>query len=494
MRRPFFGLFVISVALGGVAFGQALPGKADLPRVIPHPQIEDYGRGTIRVAKANTEVSILSDDTELLESKAFKAGMALLSKRLDRLSGVKLGTVAGSEEAQLLISKSPEQDMTAILRDCGAKCNLPHKRLMQAYVLECTASKDGIATIAIQACSGQGIYYAFVSLCQLFDRGARGEIVAPIVKIADWPEIGLRLAKTSASTNPLPYLQRYADWMPLYKINVMGLQFHGSNSKQPGVFLENVTAICSAAEEGGVLETIVYFCPFRGKPYDFNSPADREKYVELLQWMLAQGADGVEVDYNDWPGEGVPIEEVINLACEAVAEKNPEAYILYCPPNRGASQYRGPASAEMQRILSKVPAKVWPLWTGMATLIEKPLKVEQVEQWTRQAGRRPFLWVNRVSPRVDRAFAQTVQEVPGALVFRGNLLPDELDRLFEGVHFNAGFSSGCNDLPEDFSVEALAYMATAADYVWNPTAWEAAESARRAQRFVSIMLAAGPAK
>lgn len=494
MKFTFLGLFVTSFALGDVALGQVLSDQDDLPRVIPRPQIANYGGGMIRVAEADAVFSISSAAAGLLESKAVAAGTALLSKRLDRLGGVKLGTVAGSDGAQCRIDRSSQQEMAALLRRCGATCDLSHKRLVQAYVLECTADNDGVATIAIHGYSSQGIFYALVSLCQLLDRGAGGDIVAPTVRIADWPAIGLRLAKTSASANALPYLQRYAYWMPLYKINVMGLQFHGSDSKRPGVFTENVKAICRTAAEEGILETVVYFCPFRGKGYDFNSPVDRGEYAEFLQWILAQGADGVEVDYNDWPGENVPIEDVISLACEAVAEKNPEAYVLYCPPNRGASQYRGPASAEMQRVLSKVPAKVWPLWTGMATLIEKPLKVEQVEQWTRQAGRRPFLWVNRVSPRVDRAFTQTVEEVPGALVFRGDFLPRELGRLFEGVHFNAGFSSGYNALPEDFSVEALAYMATAADYVWNPTAWEAAESARRAQRFVSIMLPAAPTK
>ena len=494
MRGSFFGIFVLSFVLGGPAFGQALSDRDDLPRVIPRPQIENYGRGMIRVAAADAVFTLSSPDPGLLESKAVEAGTALLAKRLHRLGSVKLGAVAGPKETQCRIVRSSEQEMTALLRRCGAKCSFSDKRLMQAYVLECIAGNDGVATIGIQACSNQGIFYALLSLCQLLDCGGRGEIVVPAVKIADWPEIGLRLAKTSASANPLPHLRRYADWMTLYKINVMGLQFHGRSSKQPGVFTENVKAICSTSADEGILETIVYFCPFRGKGYDFSSPADRKKYAELLQWMLEQGADGVEVDYNDWPGEGVPIEDVINLACEAVAEKKPEAYLLYCPPNRGASQYRGPASAEMQRVLSKVPPKVWPLWTGTTTLITKPLKVEQVEQWTRDAGRRPFLWVNRVSARVDRAFAQTVEGAPGALVFRGDLLPRELGRLFEGMHFNAGFSSGYNDLPEDFSVEALTYMATAADYVWNPQAWEAAESVRRAQRFVSIMLALGPEK
>ena len=305
-------------------------------------------------------------------------------------------------------------------------------------------------------------------------------------EIADWPEIGLRLSKTSASTSPLPDLYEQAAWMPLYKLNVMGLQFHGTNSNEAETFRDNVKAVCARARQSGILETIVYFCPFRGKGYDFNTAADQQRYAEFLQWMLDQGANGIEVDYNDWPGRATPIEDVINLACRAVAEKNPQAYILYCPPSRGTSMYRGPASAEMTRILSQVPTNVWPLWTGMATnnaLIEKPLNPADVEAWTRAAGRRPFLWVNRVGPRdrYNRPFTRPVSEVPGAFVFRGDFLPKELNRLFEGVHFNAIPISRSDS-------EMLAYLATAADYVWNPQAWEAVDSCRRAKRFVEIML------
>ncbi|MEA3365228.1 MAG: hypothetical protein U9Q79_06260, partial [Candidatus Hydrogenedentes bacterium] len=72
-------------------------------------------------------------------------------------------------------------------------------------------------------------------------------------------------------------------------------------------------------------------------------------------------------------------------------------------------------------------------------------------------------------------------------VFQGELLPKDLDRLFEGIHFNAGFSRDYNELPQNFSAASLAYFSTAADYVWNPDDWEAAESARRANRFVEIM-------
>jgi hypothetical protein len=208
----------------------------------------------------------------------------------------------------------------------------------------------------------------------------------------------------------------------------------------------------------------------------------------LLQGFLAQGTHGVEVDYNDWPGSAeTPIEDVVNLACESVWKQAPRAYIFYCAPNKGTSQYRGPASAEMTRILSKVPARVWPLWTGYATLITEPLNVETVEAWTRAAGRRPLLWVNRVSRGVQHEFGRAVREVPGAHAFRGDLLPKDLNRLFEGIHFNAGMADGYSKLPDEFARESLAYFATAADFAWNPRDWDAVESCRRARRFVSIM-------
>ena len=420
------------------------------------------------------------------ESPASARGLRLLSKRLTLLGAGDATIAAGRGNAQVVITRTPAKALGRMLRSQGAGESVTGKRLEQAYTLVCRPAAPNRGIIQITACSDLGIYYGLVSLCQLLDKGAEGDLCLPAVTIADWPEIGLRLSKTSASTTPLLELYDYANWLPLYKLNVMGLQFHGTNSNQDEVFRENVQAVCSRARQEGILQTIVYFCPFRGKGYDFNTTTDQQRYARFLQWMLAQGADGVEVDYNDWPGRATPIENVINLACRAVAEKNPRAYMLYCPPSRGTSVYRGPASAEMTRILSLVPTNVWPLWTGMATnnaLIEKPLDPADVERWTRAAGRRPFLWVNRVGPRdrYDRPFVRPVSEVPGAYAFRGEFLPKELNRLFEGVHFNT-ISITSSDS------QMLAYMATAADYVWNPQAWEAVESCRRARRFVDIML------
>ena len=107
----------------------------------------------------------------------------------------------------------------------------------------------------IHSSNDRGIYYACVSLCQLLDRGESGEVIVPAVKIADWPEIGLRLAKTSALFDPLPDLTALPIGCLFNKISVMGLQFHGGNS-EPGVFTENVKAICWRTREEGILRRL----------------------------------------------------------------------------------------------------------------------------------------------------------------------------------------------------------------------------------------------
>ena len=99
MTRPFFGLLVIPLALGGLASGQTSSGADSPPRVSPRPQVEDYGQGVIKVAESNAGVLVSSEDARLLQSGALKAGIRLLARRLDQLSSVKLATEMGSEAA-----------------------------------------------------------------------------------------------------------------------------------------------------------------------------------------------------------------------------------------------------------------------------------------------------------------------------------------------------------------------------------------------------------
>ena len=442
------------------------------------------------LAEAGGTVAVSYESAESSPA-ALAEGLRLLDARLKTLKCSLRQTKAAAGRAGIVFEKCSAQTMAAVLSAGGVKEPLEHKRLAQAYHL--TVTPQGKGRVTLRASDDLGLYYGIVSLVQLLEPADTGGARVPVCDILDWPEIALRLAKTSATENAPPLANRFAAWMPLYKISHVGLQFHGAKSLEPDAnFTANVKTICGWARRSGCCETVVYFCPFRGKPdggaYDFRLPAHRAAYGRLLQGFLSQGAAGIEVDYNDWPGsQEIPIEDVINLACRSVWQKAPGAYIFYCPPNKGPSQYRGPATPEMTRVLSKVPARVWPLWTGYATLITKPLKTETIEAWNRAAGRRPVLWVNRVSLGVAHEFGRAVDEVPRAHAFQGELLPKDLHRLFEGVHFNAGMAKGYGKLPDEFARESLAYLATAADFVWNPHDWDAVESCRRARRFVQIM-------
>jgi hypothetical protein len=360
--------------------------------------------------------------------------------------------------------------------------------------LETRAGSEFSATVTLKACDSRGLFYGLVSLCQLLDGSRQDDLRVPIVSILDWPETNRRLAKAKAShTNSVENLRRFADLLPVFKVNLFGLMDYSDNSKRPTpLFLANVKTICREERKKDVLQTIVYFCPFRGERYDFKKPEDRKQYAELLRWFMRQGASGIEVDYNDWGNQtAAPIEDVLTLACEAVEQKHPDAMILFCPPSKDAFKYRGPASDEAARVLARTPSRVWPFWEGASYQDEKILDRETAEAWIKKTGRKPFLWVNRVYP--TGRFSVPLEGSPGTWVFKAERLPKDLNGLFEGVHLNMSLYSSEKEyvtqaIPAEFPQAAIEYFATVTDYLWNPQQWEARESHRRAQRFSKIMM------
>lgn len=457
--------------------------------ISPRPRFQTSSEKFLELTDNRNEITVFVSTRANRLSNPLNEGLELLSKRLERIGNAKM-QVSEKSSHRIFIDQCTDKKMQSILRDAGVKEQLDGKRLLQAYYLLVQQSGQGKPVVTVRASGEPGLYYGLVSLCQLINSDERGKVSIQETKIADWPETGLRLAKTSASNNSLTLINNFIHWMPLYKINMAGLQFHGEESKEPGVFKDNIKSVCSQQKKQGLLETIVYFCPFKGNGYDFFKSSDRDEYLKFIDWVFKQGAHGFEIDYNDWPdkNKAMPIEDVINMVYEAVNNIKPDAYLLYCPPNKGPAQYRGKATPEMTRVLSKIPSRVWPLWTGMTTIVTDTLKPEQVEQWTEEAGRRPFFWINRASVGVEKSFSRPLENFSDALIIPGELLPKELNRLFEGIHLNYVFSAGPrHTLPAEVSAEELAYFATVADYIWNPYDWDAKGSYQRAKHFVKIM-------
>jgi hypothetical protein len=484
-------LSVVYIGLAMVFFqssslAEGLPRE---PTVIPKPKVETWSGTSGVVTRSGQPVGVKLAAAEV---GAVAEGMPLLSRRLEILG---FEMVREKNTPRIAMIQCSEESMKDRLTKSGISEGLDPLRTRQSYHLGIRKDEGGVCSVRIEAPDPLGLYYGVLTLVQLLGKDVEGNLIVPEGEILDYPEIGIRLGKTSASMSAPEDIERFAVWLRVNKIGHIGLQYHGKNSKNPEPhFPENVTRFCPEFRRKGTLESVVYFCPFRGErtggkgAFQLNDADDCEAYVEYIRWIMDQGADGIEVDYNDWPGSReVPIAWVLNLVCDTLRESHRDAIVLYCPPARGEESYRGMATEQLGKTLSQVPVRVWPLWTGMQTLITEPLTDEQVLEWTRKAGRRPFLWVNRVGPAVQVPFVQKVEGEPGGLVFAGDFLPNDLNRLFEGVHLNAGLQSGYNKITGDFDEDALVYLATTADYLWNPHEWEPEESLYRARNFVDVM-------
>lgn len=463
--------------------------------VSPKPRIEVYGEGNIILRNANdTDLSVILENFSIDNSYALKSGLDLFAKRLKFLGKGSIEYSRESAISQLSIQKCTEKELSRLFRENNVKEPPGSDELRQVYFLETKRTRSRSASVVLKACDSPGIFYALVSLCQLIDVNEADELCIPQITICDWPAVNRRLAKAKAShINSLESIRKFTAWMPVFKLNMIALMDYSENSKEPTeLFLENVKIICAEEKQKELLSTIVYFCPFRGNKYDFNKTKDIKEYSEFLLWIMAQGADGIEVDYNDWGNTtDVPIEKVLNIAYTAIDKEYPGSMILFCPPQKGPIKYRGPATDETSRVLSLTPEKVWPLWVGAPRADSTILTPTKVNNWINKAGRKPFLWINRVYP--TGLFSNPMKDNPGAYVFKGERLPKEIGNLFEGVHLNMSMSPEKEDhlnqtIPAEFQKVVIEYFATATDFLWNPYDWDANESYKRARRFAMIMM------
>ena len=463
--------------------------------ISPKPRIEVYGEDKIILRNANdVDLSVILEDFSIDNSYPLKRGLDLFAKRLKVLGKGSIEYSRESAMPQLSIQKCTEKELSKLFRENNVKESLGSDKLRQAYFLEAKQTGGSTASVVLKACDSPGIFYAFVSLCQLIEVNEANELYIPQITICDWPAVNRRLAKAKAShINSTESIRKFAAWMPVFKLNMIALMDYSENSREPTeLFLENVKIICAEEKQKDILSTIVYFCPFRGNNFDFNSDKDIKAYSEFLLWIMAQGADGIEVDYNDWGNKtDVPIEKVLNIAYTALDKEYPESMILFCPPQKGPIKYRGPATDEASRVLSLTPKKVWPIWVGAPRADSSIMTSTKVNNWINKAGRKPFLWVNRVYP--TGLFSYPLKDNPGAYVFKGERLTKEIGDLFEGVHLNMSMSPEKEVhyeqiIPSEFPRVAIEYLATATDFLWNPSDWNANESYKRAERFAKIMM------
>jgi hypothetical protein len=211
---------LIGAGLSGVILCQ--PVLADgAARVIPRPQVENYGDGAIPLATRAGKVQVVFQNTSPADFAARNQSFRILSKRL-RLLGAGDTTIGTSQsKAQIVITKTTPREFSRALRKHSGAEEITGKRLEQAYTLKCRTASKGRGQVHIKACSDLGIYYGAVSLCQLTDQDPQGNICVPAARLVDWPEIGLRLAYCKLTDLPKRHLS------PMPQNRFLTSAFHG---------------------------------------------------------------------------------------------------------------------------------------------------------------------------------------------------------------------------------------------------------------------------
>ena len=320
-RRLFVECMAAGVLCGGFVRTNARAGESEQRlRVIPAPRVVHRGgvRATVSL-RGMGRVLVRYKPAGLEKRPAVAGGVALLKKRMEVLGG---DEDDAGRVLRVQLEKLSAARLAELMQSRGAEALTSGARLDQAYSLEIGDNGD----IQLAASGDLGFFYGLMTLCQLAEKDDEDDLVLPVVSIADWPDMALRLGKTSATFGDSSRLRLYTRWLPLFRINMIGLQYHGGRSRFPeATFKKRVAMVCREERERGSLETIVYFCPFRGggkwrgadrdsyrRPgaLDMTKAEDRKIYVEFLEWVMDQGAHGIEVDYNDWPGPDATIVDV----------------------------------------------------------------------------------------------------------------------------------------------------------------------------------------
>jgi hypothetical protein len=386
--------------------------------------------------------------------------------------------------------------------------SLSAQQLAQAYVLE-IRDTPAIQTpqVLITACTPQGFHHALLALTQLLD-SHHGSLTLPALTLADWPELGNRLAKLSGSRNPLKTLQSMAAWLGPMRFNILGIQYHFENREGTYERFMEAMKVMSEQNADGRQELIAYVSPFHpiaGRIPDITQDDGLETYLNLLRRLLELGTSGLVIDYNDFGAdEGERMARTLSHIHRQLKCRYPQARFFLCPPLHGEAKYFGPASEQLAEILRAIPVDFHVFWTGMKvnpTVFAR----EELEAWSAVTGRRPFLWLNAIGhqigndPRDRNAEARRLPRhnligQPEAWVFNHQMLPQRFADLIDGVHLNITFSTTTTDeqrwqyheLPEVMPSAGIRYLATVADYLWNPHDWDGEDAYHRATRFSDL--------
>lgn len=115
----------------------------------------------------------------------------------------------------------PGQNVITLRVRQGAVASAPAETSAQAYHLDIAPGR-----VQIAANGDAGLLYGAQTLVQLIRANDRGQLIAPVCAIDDWPRLALRFLHwdTKHHQDRIPTLKRYIDWAVRFKANMIGFE------------------------------------------------------------------------------------------------------------------------------------------------------------------------------------------------------------------------------------------------------------------------------
>ncbi len=192
---------VLALLLAASATAQPAPTDLFLRgySVIPTPQKVALHSGDIRI-----------DDSWSIDGPASHIATRALA-----------GDLASFHSLALKPAPGPGQNVITLRVRQGAVAAAPAETAAQAYHLEIAQGR-----IQVVANGDAGLFYGVQTLVQLIRPNERGQLIAPVCEIDDWPRLALRFLHwdTKHHQDRMPTLKRYIDWAVRFKANMIGFE------------------------------------------------------------------------------------------------------------------------------------------------------------------------------------------------------------------------------------------------------------------------------
>lgn len=369
----------------------------------------------------------------------------------------------------------------------------------EGYVLSVRATGESVE-IAIGGRDAMGAYYGVQTLLQLLDRTDEG-VTVRLARVRDWPTFSFRSFKGQCwyyRDNRM-----FVDWASRYKWNVFGTCYTDGKDWRdpPPAYQRHIAEVCDAARAGGVLRIMQLGNPYMLKDKAIRATADEdiEQLARFFELSLSHGSDVLMLCLDDFaflPQEDAG--QFTNLAganasivtrfARRIEASHPKTRILVCPPPYWLDANRHKAytwAHEYLREFSRsIPPEITIVWTGKeVTTVRHEAADIKAYQALLGPNRPLFLWDNTL--KMPPGWSITFRMNP-FLAACENIAGSAWPTMATFTHGEAVINTyGPGEI---YKVPLM----TAADYLWNPEAYDPNDSLTRALYWLDENHAVGP--